>query len=292
MLIYFYKMRYLLLTGFLLITTMSISAQDKPAYLLFNKKGKKTKYKKMRKACEKADIVLFGELHNNPIGHWLQLELAKDMEQNRELILGLEMLEADNQKAVDKYLAGEIEEVQLDSLARLWNNYKTDYAPIVNFAKENNRKVIATNIPRRYARIVFREGIEKLNDLPQKDKQWIAPLPIPFDINLPGYKAMLEMGMGGHSGENFPKAQAIKDATMAHFILKNYQKGKLFLHLNGSYHSDNFEGILWYLQQQQPDLKVIIITSVYQPTVQKLTLENTGKAHFTLAVPESMTKTY
>ena len=115
---------------------------------------------------------------------------------------------------------------------------------------------------------------------------------MPFDINLPGYKAMLAMGMGGHSGENFPKAQAIKDATMAHFILKNHQQGQLFLHLNGSYHSDNYEGILWYLQQQQPDLKVVTISSVYQPSIQDLLPDNRGKADFTLAVPESMTKTY
>jgi len=141
------------------------------------------------------------------------------------------MIEADNQTALDDYLSGKIDATQLDSLARLWNNYKTDYAPIVDFAKANQIKVIATNVPRRYAKIVFREGIEALDLLPQEDQQWIAPLPMPFDINLPGYKAMMDMGMGGHSGENFPKA---------------------FVHFNGSYHSDNYEGILWYLQQEQP----------------------------------------
>ena len=269
-----------------------IQAQDKPAYLLFNKKGKTTAYKKLVKASKKADIVLFGELHNNPIGHWLQLELMQDLQQSRDLIVGLEMLEADTQEAIDAYLAGKIDAVQLDSVARLWNNYKTDYAPLVNFAKANQIKVIATNVPRRYAKIVFREGIETLETLPPTDKQWIAPLPMPFDINLPGYKAMLSMGMGGHAGENFPKAQAIKDATMAHFILKNYQDGTLFIHYNGSYHSDNYEGILWYLQQEKPALKVVTISSVYQPTIQALLPDNKGKADFTIAVPENMTKTY
>ena len=112
-------MRYLLLIAYLFFTTMSISAQDKPAYLLFNKKGKKTKYKKLQKACSKADIVLFGELHNNPIGHWLQLELATDLQKTRDLVVGLEMLETDNQEAIDKYLINEIDASQLDSMARL-----------------------------------------------------------------------------------------------------------------------------------------------------------------------------
>ncbi len=240
----------------------------------------------------KADIVLFGELHNNPIGHWLQLELAKDLYAKRDLVIGLEMLETDNQKALDQYLAGTIDAVGLDSMARLWGNYKTDYAPVVDFAKEKKIQVIATNIPRRYASIVFKKGIEQLDTLPAAEKKWIVPLPMPFDINLPGYKAMLDMGMGGHMGENFPKAQAIKDATMAHFILKNYQSGQLFIHLNGSYHSDNYEGILWYLQQQQPNLKVVTLSSVYQSTIRELLPDNKGKADFTLAVPESMTKTY
>jgi len=268
-----------------------LEAQDKPAYLLFNKKGKTTAYKKLLKASKKADIVLFGELHNNPIGHWLQLELTQELQQSRSLTLGLEMLETDTQKAVDAYLAGKMDAVKLDSVARLWNNYRTDYAPLVDFAKNNQLKVIATNVPRRYAKIVFREGIEKLETLPPADKQWIAPLPMPFDITLPGYKAMLSMG-SGHGGENFPKAQAIKDATMAHFILKNYQQGNLFLHFNGSYHSDNYEGILWYIQQSQPNLKVVTISSVYQKDIKALLPENKGKADFTIAVPETMTKTF
>ena len=35
---------------------------------------------------------------------------------------------------------------------------------------------------------------------------------------------MLAMG-GGHGGETLPMAQAIKDATMAHFILSNLFEG-------------------------------------------------------------------
>ena len=285
-------MNYIFSALILLFTTAQMHAQHKPAYQLFNKKAKSSSYKKLIKKCTKADIVLFGELHNNPIGHWLQLELTRDLKESRSLMTGFEMLETDNQAAIDDYLSGKVDAAQLDTLARLWNNYKTDYAPIVDFAKAHQIKVIATNVPRRYAKIVFRKGIEELETLPQEDKQWIAPLPMSFDINLPGYKAMMDMGMGGHAGENFPKAQAIKDATMAHFILKNYQEGELFIHFNGSYHSDNYEGILWYLQQEQPNLKVVTISSVYQENIGALLEEHKGKADFILAVPERMTKTF
>ena len=45
-----------------------------------------------------------------------------------------------------------------------------------------------------------------------------------------------------HTTMHLAEAQAMKDATMAHFILKNWEPGKTFLHFNGSYHSDNFQG--------------------------------------------------
>lgn len=100
------------------------------------------------------------------------------------------------------------------------------------------------------------------------------------------------MGGDAHTGLNFPKAQAIKDATMAYSILEHYQAGSAFLHLNGSYHSDNYEGILWYLQQDQPDLKYSTITTVAQKDLKVLENENKKKADFIIVVPENMTKTY
>lgn len=248
----------------------------------------------MLKQLKEADVVLFGEFHNNPISHWLQLEVTTDLSKERDLILGAEMFEADNQEPLNDYLAGNIDAAGLDTLARLWGNYNTDYAPLVNFAKANNLAFVATNVPRRYARIVFREGLEKLEELPTDEKAWIAPLPIAYDGTLPGYQRMLDM-MGGseaHGGDNFPKAQAIKDATMAHFILQNYRPNHLFIHYNGSYHSDDYEGILWYLKRQQPDLNYLTISTVSQKDVSNLAEENEDKADFIICVPENMTTTY
>lgn len=133
-------------------------------------------------------------------------------------------------------------------MARLWKNYPTDYAPLVNFAKENNIVFAATNVPRRYASMVTKGGFQVLDTISAKEKTWIAPLPIAYNAELPGYKNMLTM-MPGHVGENFPKAQAIKDATMAYFILQYYRPGSLFIHYNGSHHSENYEGIVWYLKR-------------------------------------------
>lgn len=271
--------------------TLSLIAQDKAAYVLYDAKGKKASYQKMIKALEKADILLFGEEHNNPIAHWLQLEVIQDMANNRQLSLGAEMIEADDQEHLNQYLSGQLTYEQLDSAARLWTNYKTDYAPLVDFAKEQDLSFTATNVPRRYANQVYRGGFSALDSLSDTERQWIAPLPIVFDSTLMTYQAILEM-MGDHGTPLLVKAQALKDATMAHFISENYLAGNLFVHFNGSYHSDHGEGILWYLKQLQPNLTFLTITTVSQSDIYKLEKEHKGKADYIICVDEDMTSTY
>jgi len=268
-----------------------LMAQQKPAYILYNSKGKKISYQKMIKQLVENDVVLFGEYHNNPIAHWLQLSVTKDCYSKKGLVLGAEMFEQDNQAALNNYLNGSISAKGLDSSARLWKNYPTDYAPLVNFAKENKLSFAATNIPRKYASMVAKGGFQILDTISSNEKSWIAPLPIAYDAELPGYKNMIAM-MGGHGGENLPKAQAIKDATMAHFILANSKPGSLFIHYNGSYHSENYEGINWYLKKQSPNIKIATITTVSQKDIKSLLAENKGKADYIICVDEDMTNTY
>ena len=276
-----------------LILGLSTQAQKKDAYVIYNSKGRKVTYRKMLKTVVKNDITLFGEYHNNPICHWLELTLAQDIKaKGRNLILGAEMIETDNQEVLDAYLNGSIDYEGLDSLARLWSNYATDYAPIVDFAKANNLKFIGTNIPRRYASMVFKQGgFEALEGLPQEELEWIAPLPVPFDPTLSQYEAMQSM-MEGHDGLPFVQAQAIKDATMGHFILTNYSAGSHFLHYNGTYHSDYYQGILWYLHQAQPNLQYVTISTVEQDDIYTLDIEHKGKAEFIICIDADMTKTY
>ncbi len=288
------KIHYLFLI--LLLVAGTAMKTGNPAYELFDSKGKDVKYKNLVRDAANADVVLFGELHNNPIGHWLQYELTRDLykEKKGNLVLGAEMFETDNQLLLDEYTSGLISERNFDYEAKLWNNYKTDYKPLVDFAREHHLKFVATNIPRRYAAVVHQGGFEALDSLSLQAKVLMAPLPIPYDPELPGYKGMLAMmgGEMGHANENLPKAQAVKDATMAHFILANWKPGETFLHFNGAYHSNNFEGIYWYLKQFKPDLKILTITTVEQDSISKLSEENTGIADYTICVPTSMTKTY
>ncbi len=288
-------MRNMLITLFVAGLSLAFVA-DKPAYRIYNSKGKDIPYSKMVRQLEDADIIFFGELHDNPIAHWLQRELTGDLHASggKELVLGAEMFESDNQLLLDEYLGGMITEAKFEDEARLWQNHKTDYKPLLQFAFQQGIPFIATNVPRRYANLVYREGFEGLDSLSREAKEYLPPLPVPYDLEQPGYKAMLEMGQMGHGkvSENLPKAQAIKDATMGHFILKNWSSGKQFLHFNGAYHSENAEGIVWYIREQEPGLKISTITTVLQESTDSLEQASAGKADFTIVVPKNMTRTY
>ena len=273
------------------VISFTVVAQDKLPYQLYDKNGKKTTYKKIVQQAENAEVVLFGEHHDNSIVHWLQLEFTKDLFAKKQLVLGAEMIEADNQKQLNQYLKGEINQKAFDTLARLWNNHKTDYKPLVDFAKENNLNFVATNVPRRYASLVYKQDFQALDKLSEEEKTWMAPLPIKYDKNLPGYVKMLEM-MGDHASETMPKAQAIKDATMGHFILQNLKPNTTFVHYNGSFHSDNFDGIYWYLKQGNQELKIMTIATVSQKDISRIEKENVKLADFIIVVDEDVTKTF
>tara|TARA_R110002049_G_scaffold224203_3_gene395920 strand:- start:839 stop:1693 length:855 start_codon:yes stop_codon:yes gene_type:complete len=284
-------MKVVISSFFTLILVFSSFGQQMDAYQIYTAKGKKTTYKKLVKAANQSDITLFGELHNNAIAHWLELEVLKSIAETKAVTVGAEMFEADNQLALNTYLTDSITAKGLDTSARLWNNFKTDYQPLVDFAKVKQFPFIATNVPRRYASKVYKGGFRSLDTISDLEKTWIAPLPIAYDSSLSGYVEMVKM-MGGHGGDNLPKAQALKDATMAHFILANFNPNSTFIHYNGAYHSDDYQGIMWYLKLQKPELNYLTITTVTQADIYKLSDEAKQKADFIIVVDEDVTETY
>ena len=274
------------------LCSKKVYTQIKKAFEIYNNNGKKVSYKKLINKAKSADVILFGEYHDNPISHWLEYEIAKDLLSKYEIVVGAEMLEADDQEVLNKFLRGDINLSTFDSIANLWPNFKTDYLPIINLAIKNNVPVIATNIPRKYASKVYREGgFSALDSVSNEEKKYIAPMPILFDPNLSQYKNMLEM-MGGHKMTDIVKAQAIKDATMAYFIQKNRVENSIFFHINGAYHSDFKEGIYWYLSQIDESVKCLTISTIKQENINLFNEENRFRADFIISVDNDMISTY
>lgn len=282
----------------LLIGYGIFNAQDLKAYQFYNKRGNTISTHQLIKELADYDVVFFGENHNNSINHWLQLKITEGLYQEKkgEIMLGAEMFERDNQRLLNQYLSGKLDAKTFKDSARLWNNYTTDYKPLVDWSKSKKLNFIATNIPRRYASQTSKKGLESLYRLPEKEKAFIAQLPIIVTLDTPGYPEMKKM-MGDHAEGtqvmNFIAAQAIKDATMAESILKNIQPGKTFIHYNGNYHTKEFGGIYWYVKQKNPNLKMAVI-SVFESKDPELKIPEKDyiPTDFNLIIPEDMTKTF
>lgn len=293
------KKAFTIITLLCLWTTNLVFAldPDKPAYRLFDKEGKEIAYKDMIRQLAKYDVVFLGEIHNCPITHWLEYEITRSLYaiHKDKLTIGEEMMESDNQLILDEYMQGKITYDRFESEARLWDNYSTDYQPVVYFAKENKIPMIATNVPRRYANSVKNDGLEALNSFSEEAKRYIAPLPISFSYD--EEKSQSAFGMmtmlGGKTHGDLKllaQAQAIKDATMAWFISQNFRHK--FLHINGSYHSDFKEGIIPYLLQYRPGTTVVNVTFVRQEDIDKLEDIQKGRADFYVCIPLDMVTSY
>lgn len=242
---------------------------DASAGQLYDREGRRVDAEAAAAQMAEADVVLFGELHGNQAVHALEQGVARELLRlrGRDLVLGAEMFEADDQLVVDEYLAGLILHHHLTSEAKVWSNYETDYRPLVELARSAGLAFVATNAPRRYANLVAREGLGALDRLGEEARRYLAPLPIVFDLDVPGYREMLEMDLPMRPGitpapENMVAAQAVKDATMAHFIACHVGPGSLFLHFNGDYHSQRRGGICWFLARSSPQLRIVTVSSI------------------------------
>lgn len=264
------------------------------AYQFFTNKGKKVALKQVLKEAGNADAVFFGELHNNSLGHWLQLQILEGLQaENTDLVVGSEIFEREDQLNLDEWFADHITESSFEAEAKLWKNYNTDYRPVLRYAKEKGLTFIATNVPRKYASLVSKRGLEALDSLSSQAKAYFAKLPVEVDMTLPGYVAMKDMMHGAPGNSDFMiQAQALKDATMAESLFEPLSEGRKIYHINGAYHSKDGEGILWYLKREFPDLKILNIHTVTQDQMDKLDDANTKAGEIILVLPSDSHTTY
>ncbi|MBL7738996.1 MAG: ChaN family lipoprotein [Chitinophagaceae bacterium] len=226
---------------------------------------KSTTIEQIAADCRDADVLFFGEEHNDSAGHYLETEIFKALYKlyGDRLALSMEMFETDCQLVLDEYLAGYISEDRFIKESRPWNNYK-DYKPAVEFAKQNKLDVIAANPPRRYVNMVSRKGMKSLDSLPKASKKYLPPLP--YDTLSGRYYEKFKGFMGGGSpGTNNPRiyySQSLWDAGMSYSMYKYRKKNKdkKIFHMVGRFHCDEKLGTLAQLQNRKSSLRILNIS--------------------------------
>jgi len=211
-----------------------------------------------------ADVLFFGEDHNDSIGHYLEAEIFKKLSSTypNKTALSLEMFHTDVQPEIDEYLAGLISEKNFIKEGRAWGNYK-DYKPLIEYAKANNIKVIAANAATRYSNAVTMGGLKVLANFPKASFNFLPPAPI--DTAQGRYYEKFTETLGGHDmgPMKIYQTQNLWDATMAWSINKflKSNKGIKVLQLNGRFHSDEKLGTVAKLLKANPKVKILNISS-------------------------------
>ena len=264
------------------LMTISIFGQTnitEANYRIYDREGNAASLEKIIESLKTADVVFLGENHDDAAAHYLQNEIFRrafeKYGKERAVALSLEMFERDVQTILDEYLKDLITENHFLLSARPWGNYKTDYKPLVDFAKTNKLEVIAANAPRRYVNMVSRGGRESLNRLSPEARRWLAPLP--YGEASDAYAGKFNALMGQTSDSITPikhspmlNAQALWDATMAFSIAEYLKRTKnpLVVHLNGAFHTENRLGTPEHLLKYAPKTKFLVITMRYEENFQ------------------------
>jgi uncharacterized iron-regulated protein len=263
-----------------LLMTISIFGQTnitEANYRVYDRQGNASSLEKIIESLKDVDVVFLGENHDDAAAHYLQNEIFRRAfekhGQRRAVALSLEMFERDVQPVVDEYLNDLISENHFLLSSRPWGNYKTDYKPLVEFAKTNRLEVIAANAPRRYVNMVSRNGRESLSRLSREARRWLAPLP--YGEASDAYAKKFSALMGQTSDSITPvkhspmlNAQALWDATMAfsisEYLKRSKKKNPLVVHLNGAFHTENRLGTPEHLLKYSRKTRFLVVTMRYE----------------------------
>ena len=227
-----------------------------------------------------ADVLFLGEQHDDASTHRLEAATLEGLARRRSnVVLALEMFERDVQRPLDDYLASRIPEADFLAASRPWPRYRTDYRPMVEFARLWHWPVVAANVPRRFASLVARTGLAGLDTLASPDRALIARgIDCPRDEYFDRFaKTMGDMASHGGSGKPLTpdeqramldrvyQAQCIKDETMGESVAAVFDAAPpraLVVHVNGAFHSDYAQGTVARVIQRAPSVSIGIVTTI------------------------------
>jgi uncharacterized iron-regulated protein len=250
-------------TAIIFLMSFLLNAQEQYPKIYDSNSWNPIGFEEIAEKFKSVDVLIIGEEHDDKKGHEEKEKLIRFLSERVSFIISMEMFERDGQIVLNEYLAGLIDEKLFQSDSRLWNNYE-DYKPIVLFAKANNIPILAANAPRRYVRMLSRNGLDEIYKFPKGSRKYFAPI---YSIELyrqESYENKIFGSIAGHGGEkqamkNMILAQNLWDATMTDSILKTIEKKRTkVLHINGRFHSDEYMGVTHRLTKL--GLKVLTIS--------------------------------
>jgi uncharacterized iron-regulated protein len=223
-----------------------------------------TDFETMLVDLARADAVFVGEQHDDPNTHRLELAIVEGLTRRGvSVVVAMEMFERDVQGQVDRYAADRISEDQFLKESRPWPRYATDYRPLIEFARAHHLPIVASNVPRRIASDISKNGLSVIDGLGGDRTLAARELQCPTTGD---YYKRFGDAMGGHEGANanFYFAQCVKDETMGESVADAFQKNSIgrvvIVHVNGAFHSDFSEGTADSARRRMPGRRIAVVS--------------------------------
>ncbi len=185
------------------------------------------------------------------------------------VVLAMEMFTRDDQPALDRYLAGQIDEATFLAEAQEWANYHTGYRPLIESSRRAGVPVVGSNLSSALRRKLAFGGSEAFAALTDLERQGAAAELFP---NSPDYWERFDRTLRGHMGgpgATDPEArlysiQSLWDNTMGESCARALaaHPGHLVVHVNGGFHSWRGLGTAEQLRLRAPDAHVATVQIV------------------------------
>jgi uncharacterized iron-regulated protein len=223
-----------------------------PRFDVWSAKDKKTlTFGELIDRLLEGDLICIGEEHDSVVHHQVQEMLIKAIwARDGRLGVGMEMFQRPYQKALDRYVAGTIDETVLledTEYRKRWGYDWGLYRPIADFCRRNRVPLAALNVSDELRGRVRKMGYDKLTD---EEKKLLGPV----DFNVKAHREHWfdQLGkMHGHGElskedkERFYRIMTLWDEYMADSaaLFQKERKLRRLVVLAGSGHIDRGFGI-------------------------------------------------
>jgi len=192
--------------------------------------GERTEASRVIARAATQSAVLLGEMHESFEHHrWQAQTLAALHAARPDMVIGFEMFPRRAQKALDRWVAGEISETEFLAVTdwrNVWGFNPDPYLPLFHFARINRIPMVALNVDERLRREAAAKGFEGIAESEREGvTRPAAPSTAYLDYLLPIYREH-DRGGGKRPGagrddpdfQRFVESQQLWDRAMAQAI--------------------------------------------------------------------------
>ncbi len=197
----------------------------KPGEIIDLEAGAAVGFEAMMEALQHKDLLFIGEVHSDPEHHLMQVQiLQRWIHGEAHPVIAMECFQTTQQEALDRYLAGVLDEAAFLEEAQWdaeWGFPYHYYRPLLELVRAKQGRILAINAPREIVKKVARTGIESLSP---EERAQIAP---EIDLTREAHREYVQAVFPLHAAhgrtedfERFYQAQCVWEDTMAENIAR------------------------------------------------------------------------